>query len=301
MISRIESFSLEEALKKINHKGFCWEEFREIFPFGFLGLREGEYARLVEAALESLPTDRERIVLLDLLDAQWCAYVEQLWIAHEFGGNPNRFVGENHFALARLQISENIRSTRGFPDKNGRRAMLEIGRDETLTDRIVRTRSMATLDSVIDTATQQSMCTRWNCTTCGAEPFRGAVARHLNAKEPLSIDSLRQLNKELSELRTMRNVDAVEFLVLWTASGLGRDEVIIVLGDSPVGRHYAQMLAAKARRDEASRDHERRNDPRFVEANRAAKKGEGFCTCRALAAKGKKGCRKTTEEQGELD
>jgi hypothetical protein len=134
-----EEFSLEEALRSIGDKGFRWEDFREIFPFGFLGLREGEYERLVDAALESLPDDRERAVLLDLLDAQWCVYIEQLWIAHEFGGDPQRFVGKNHFALARLQMSSNIRGARGLPKKDGRRAMMEIGRDETLMDRIVGT------------------------------------------------------------------------------------------------------------------------------------------------------------------
>jgi hypothetical protein len=132
-----EEFFFEEAIKTVKDKGFHWKNFRDIFPFGFLGFSEGEYARLVNAALDSLPNDRERAVLLDLLDAQWCAYVEQLWIAHEFGGDPQCFVGECHFALARLQISTNIRGARGLPEKNGRNAMMTIGRDETLLDRIV--------------------------------------------------------------------------------------------------------------------------------------------------------------------
>ena len=135
----IEEEFLEEALRRIGDKGFRWEDFRETFPFGFLGLREGAYERLVNAALESLPDDRERAVLLDLLDAQWCVYIEQLWIAHEFGDDPQRFMGDNHFALARLQIDSNIRWARGLPDKDGRRAMMGIGRDETLMDRIVGT------------------------------------------------------------------------------------------------------------------------------------------------------------------
>jgi hypothetical protein len=85
-------FPFEETLKKIGEKGFRWEDFREIFPFGGAHLLEGQYQRLVEAALESLPNDRERILLLDLLDAQWCVYFEQIWIAHKFCGDPGRFV-----------------------------------------------------------------------------------------------------------------------------------------------------------------------------------------------------------------
>jgi len=80
-------------------------------------------------------------MLLDLLDVQWCVYVEQLWIAQEYGGDPERFVGENHFALARLQIGSNIRCERGLPVKDGRRAMMRLKEHESLMDRIAITAS----------------------------------------------------------------------------------------------------------------------------------------------------------------
>jgi len=38
----------------LKEKGFRWEGFREIFPFGFLAIREGEYVQLVNEALDSL-------------------------------------------------------------------------------------------------------------------------------------------------------------------------------------------------------------------------------------------------------
>jgi hypothetical protein len=123
-------------LHSLKEDGFRWEDFREIFPFGFLAIREGEYAQLVNEALDRLSSDKEQTLLLDLLDAQWCGYVEQLWIAHEYGGDSQRFAGENHFALARLQIGSNIRFERGLPDKDGRRAMMSLGKHETLMDRI---------------------------------------------------------------------------------------------------------------------------------------------------------------------
>lgn len=130
-------FSFALSLEKIRKDGFHWEDFQTIFPFGFLGIKEGEYAIIVNACLDSLPNDRERAVLLDLLDAQWCTFVEQIWIANEFGGNPKRFAGESHFALARLQMGENIRWERELLSKSGRSAMMSLGPEETLLDRIV--------------------------------------------------------------------------------------------------------------------------------------------------------------------
>lgn len=127
------------TLDFLREKSFRWEDFREIFPFGFLGIREGEYAQLVNEALDRLPNEKERALLLDLLDAQWCVYIEQLWIAHECGDDSQRFASENHFAFARLQIDSNIRLERGLPSKDGRRAMMSLGEQETIMDRIADT------------------------------------------------------------------------------------------------------------------------------------------------------------------
>lgn len=131
-----ERQSLEDFQAQLNAQKSLWECFREVFPFGYLDLREGEYHQLVNEALDILPDDKQRTLLLDLLDAQWCVFVEQLWIAHECGSDPNRFVGESHFALARLQIDTNIRGERDLPMKDGRKAMISLSQNETLTDRI---------------------------------------------------------------------------------------------------------------------------------------------------------------------
>lgn len=124
------------TLDCLRKDGFRWENFRDIFPFGFLGIREGQYVQIVNETLDLLVNDTERALLLDLLDAQWCVYIEQLWIAHECGDDPQRFAGEGHFALARLQIGSNIRRERGLPQKDGRRAMMSLGK-HTLLDRMV--------------------------------------------------------------------------------------------------------------------------------------------------------------------
>lgn len=102
-------FDLEHVLGRLESDGFEWHRFQEIFPFGFLGIREGEYAKLVEAAALSLPSEKERVLLIDMLDMQWIAYLEQLWAANEFGDDPERFAGECHFADARLQIDDSVR------------------------------------------------------------------------------------------------------------------------------------------------------------------------------------------------
>jgi len=128
------------------------------------------------------------------------------------------------------------------------------------------------LQTVIDQAIQQNMCTRWGCTTCGTRNFEELVARHLDATLPLSVHALRRLAQELRELQTTEAFEPLEFLILWMAIGLSPRELTFILSDSPVGGLYKRMREAKAKRDEARQEHEKRNDPKIVEERRAAKK-----------------------------
>jgi hypothetical protein len=98
-----------------------------------LGIREGEYAKLVEAAALSLPTKKERVMLVDMLDMQWITYLEQLWAASEFGDDPDQFVGECHFADARLQINDNVRIALEIQPR-GTRTKLLTNQDENSTN-----------------------------------------------------------------------------------------------------------------------------------------------------------------------
>ena len=93
---------------------------------------------MLNAVLDALPDDRQRALLLDLVDTQWCVFIEQKWIAREFNSDPNLFLGVNHFALARLQIGSSMRAERNLGHKDGRRAMMSLNPDETLFDRIAR-------------------------------------------------------------------------------------------------------------------------------------------------------------------
>ena len=88
---------------------FCWTKFRELFPFGDLNMREGAYIQLVEAVLDQLEGVEQKNLLLDLLDTQYRVYLEQLHILNEQYENEDPFVGEIHFAGARLQINFIIR------------------------------------------------------------------------------------------------------------------------------------------------------------------------------------------------
>ena len=132
------NFSFPERLQEVKNKGFSWPDLERFFPFGFLGMREGEYIQIINAVLDALPDQKQRSLLLDFIDAQWCLFIEQKWIAREFSADENLFLVENHQALARLQIGSNIRSQKNLICKDGRRAMMSLKSDETLFDRIIK-------------------------------------------------------------------------------------------------------------------------------------------------------------------
>lgn len=129
-----DQFSFERALRELEHQGLRWERFQALFPFGFLGLREGEYVQLVEAALRSISDAAEQSHFMDLLDMQWCAYLEQLWAMSSFSNGEDRFAGESEGVNARLQIGSNIRRQYNLPRKDLRHVMLSIGGDDTLAE-----------------------------------------------------------------------------------------------------------------------------------------------------------------------
>ena len=99
------------------------DEFTKEFSYGFLGEREGEYVERVANFLNKY-SEPQHALIMDLLDLQWVAFVQQLWFIGEETGSPD--AGKNHFAVARLQINANIRAERGLPDRNMRREMMRI-------------------------------------------------------------------------------------------------------------------------------------------------------------------------------
>lgn len=127
-------FSFERALRHIEQQGFRWDRFQALFPFGYLGIREGEYAQLVEAALRSIDDVSEQSLFMDLLDLQWCTYLEQLWAMASFSNEEDAYIGERYCVNARLQIDSNIRGDFDLPKKDLRHVMMSVGGDDTLAD-----------------------------------------------------------------------------------------------------------------------------------------------------------------------
>lgn len=118
-------------IKEIEEHGFDWERIREIFPFASLELREGEYQTLLSLCLKSLSNKDDKELLLELLDAQWAVYLEQLWIENEKSQGADNS-GPVHFVLARLQIHSNLRHSEGLRPASMRTRMMNIGGDNTI-------------------------------------------------------------------------------------------------------------------------------------------------------------------------
>lgn len=121
--------SLPRALAAIGAQGFRWDRFQEYFPFGNLELREGEYLSLVEAALESFATKDDRQLLLDLLDIQWCVFIEQVWVANE---RTHDTLTGAEMAHARIAIGESLRRKHELPLRRVRKAMFRLREGDTL-------------------------------------------------------------------------------------------------------------------------------------------------------------------------
>ena len=128
----------EQAMSMLTNNGFRWECFRDYFPFGDVALGEGKYERLVTKCLELLPSDKDRTLLLDLLDAQAAVLLEQMWVQNErvVVEGEGLFVGEANYVSAWLQINNNLRGNQRLGRKNIRREMKNLRPSEMLVDRI---------------------------------------------------------------------------------------------------------------------------------------------------------------------
>lgn len=140
----------DSALRSLEQDGFRWERLQDYFPFGDVALREGNYQRLVQAALAAIKSPVEQQLLLDLLDAQACVFTEQVWVANEMAeksGAPKPFSVEAHFSTAWLQINSNLRFENSLEPRDTRAAMLKLQPQETLAARIVRLSGSAESDA----------------------------------------------------------------------------------------------------------------------------------------------------------
>lgn len=130
----------ESALHSIESDGFRWERIQDYFPFGDESLGEGNYQRLTIAALGALKSVEDRQLLLDLLDAQACVFIEQVWVANEMAkkaGETKSFSIDGHFSAAWLQIHDNLRIKQGLPPRQARSAMLKLQPPKMIAQKIV--------------------------------------------------------------------------------------------------------------------------------------------------------------------
>ena len=128
----------ENSLKSIQTNGFDWALFRKYFPFGDISLREGNYEKLVTAALDALSHQDERTQLMALLDAQAAVFLEKTYVQNEVLEKMNiEPTGiDAHFASAWIQINSNLSFEYKLSRRQMRSAMLELGIDESLADKM---------------------------------------------------------------------------------------------------------------------------------------------------------------------
>jgi len=127
----------EEAIASIEKFGFKWSLFQNYFRFGDILLRESNYQKLVVASLESIKDFKDRVRLIALLDMQAAAFLEQVWVINEqFEDEKEVDPMPSHFALAWIQINENLSIEFNLPRRNVGSLMLKLGLNDTLADRL---------------------------------------------------------------------------------------------------------------------------------------------------------------------
>jgi hypothetical protein len=137
-----------------------------------------------------------------------------------------------------------------------------------------RVSESATLEEVL---LRERWCTRWPCTTCGAQPFRQAILEF--AGDPgdapdvrcLNLRSARRILLELREIDPATCYDAVVHLLRWIGTSVGEGRAKSALRGSSAGVLYEQMLDARKSADAGRAEDVRRNSPEFVVNERARK------------------------------
>lgn len=122
-------FRPEDAVAAIEQDGFNWRLVREYFRFTDSWLSEGEYAKLLEAALESIGEPAGCNTLLDMLDLQYVVFLEQVALQERMLGETEcerDSVAFGERVMAYLQINSNLRPAMARSRKSARTALFEI-------------------------------------------------------------------------------------------------------------------------------------------------------------------------------
>ena len=128
----------KNSLESIQTNGFDWALFRNYFPFGDISLREGNYEKLVTAALDALSHHDERSQLIALLDVQAAVFLEQMYVQNEALERLNIEPSgvDAHIAAAWIQINSNLSHKYNLPRRDLRSIMLGLGQQDFLADKL---------------------------------------------------------------------------------------------------------------------------------------------------------------------
>jgi hypothetical protein len=127
---------------------------------------------------------------------------------------------------------------------------------------------------------QEDWCTRWSCTTCGAEPLRRTVLEFIGSQEverelrTMGSSSAEKLLVALCEIDPNKSYDVVVHLLRWIGISIGEDRTKSALGHSSAGRLYVRMLAARDRANELRSLHTPNNDLDRIKNARALRADE---------------------------
>lgn len=126
---RGEFNSPAEAMAAIEHDGFNWRLSRDYFRFTDSWLSESEYDRLLSVALRSIKVETNQNALLDMLDLQYAAFLEQVAIQERILDKDaciEESVAFGERVMAYLQINSNHRPISAPSQKSARTALFDI-------------------------------------------------------------------------------------------------------------------------------------------------------------------------------
>jgi hypothetical protein len=126
----------------IQSDGFVWDRLRDYFPFGDVGLSEGEYGTVLEACLKSLKGKGDRATLLNLLDVQASVFLEQCWVqgGKREEGCRSPFSIATERASGFLQINSSMRWRYVGVSRDGE-LLSDFKPDEMIRDRLLPKRA----------------------------------------------------------------------------------------------------------------------------------------------------------------
>lgn len=137
------------------------------------------------------------------------------------------------------------------------------------------------LTCYIETAISKKFCTNLYCTTCGATDFRKGLLRAASRASKaglethLNIEIAHTIAKALSGISAQHElewVSAVRLIIVDLKEALGLRELGETLGNSWAGGMLADMSAHYEKSMERRREHERQQDPAFIQKNREEKR-----------------------------